>query len=147
MNAPREEAFAMSGRYEIVDRVATLQEYHYICTQVGWGEVINFDAAATALSRSVFGVVATLDDQVVGMGRIVGDGAIFYYLQDVAVLPEHQGRGVGTQIVDRLVNLVKKNAPEKAFFGVFAAEGTLPFYQQVGFDVHSALTGMFQVTD
>ena len=133
----------MAGQYRIVERIATLDEYRHICTAVGWAEVMNFEAAATALPRSFYGVVALLDDQAVGMGRIVGDGAIFYYLQDVAVLPEHQG--LGTQIVDRLVGLVKENAPEKAFFGVFAAEGTLPFYQRFGFDLHPALTGMFQV--
>jgi GNAT superfamily N-acetyltransferase len=135
----------MTGQYRIVDRIATLEEYRHICTGVGWAGVMNFEAAATALPRSLFGVVAVLDDQVVGMGRIVGDGAIFYYLQDVAVLPEHQGAGLGTQIVHRLVALVKANAPEKAFFGVFAAEGTLPFYQKFDFDLHPALTGMFQV--
>jgi len=135
----------MAGQYRIVERIATLDEYRHICTAVGWAEVMNFEAAATALPRSFYGVVALLDDQAVGMGRIVGDGAIFYYLQDVAVLPEHQGLGLGTQIVDRLVGLVKENAPEKAFFGVFAAEGTLPFYQRFGFDLHPALTGMFQV--
>ena len=135
----------MTRRYQIIDRVAALQEYRHICTEVGWAEVMNFEAAAAALPRSLYGVVAVLDHQVVGMGRIVGDGAIFYYLQDVAVLPEHQGLGLGTQIVDRLVTLVKTNAPEKAFFAVFAAEGTLPFYQRFGFDLHPALTGMFQV--
>ena len=135
----------MTGPYRLVERIATLEEYRHICTEVGWAEVMNFEAAAMALPRSLYGVVAVLDDQVVGMGRIVGDGAIFYYLQDVAVLPEHQGLGLGTQIVDRLVTLVKTKAPEKAFFGVFAAEGTLPFYQRFGFDQHPALTGMFQV--
>jgi GNAT superfamily N-acetyltransferase len=135
----------VTRQYQLVERVATLQEYRHICTQVGWAEVMNFEAAAVALPRSLFGVVAVLNEQVVGMGRIVGDGAIFYYLQDVAVLPDHQGLGIGTQIVDRLVELVKENAPEKAFFGVFAAQGTLPFYQRVGFDLHPALTGMFQV--
>jgi GNAT superfamily N-acetyltransferase len=135
----------MAGQYRLVERIATLQEYRHICTSVGWAEVMNFEAAATALPHSLHGVVALLEDQAVGMGRIVGDGAIFYYLQDVAVLPEHQGLGLGTQIVDRLVALVKTNAPEKAFFGVFAAEGTLPFYQRFGFDLHPALTGMFQV--
>ena len=135
----------MSEGYQIVERVATLQEYRDLCTSVGWGEVMNFEAAAEALPRSLYGAVAVLDDQVIGMGRIVGDGAIFYYLQDVAVRPEHQGRGVGSQIIYRLVGQVREHAPEKAFFGVFAALGTLPFYQKFGFDVHPVLTGMFQV--
>ena len=54
---------------------------------------------------------------VVGMGRIVGDGAIYFYIQDVAVKPEHQGRGVGRQIMEHLLAYLQAQAPPKAFSG------------------------------
>ena len=135
----------MSGQYEIVERIPTIEEYRYLCTAVGWEAVMNFDAALEALPNSLYGVVAVCDGQTVGMGRVVGDGAIFYYVQDVAVQPAHQGRGVGSQIVGRLTDLVEREAPQKAFLGVFAAEGTLSFYERFGFRRHQVLTGMFQV--
>ena len=80
------------------------------------------------------------------MGRVVGDGAIFFYLQDIAVLPEHQGAGVGSQIVERLLADIARRAPPQAFVGLFASAGRAPFYERYGFQAHSALTGMFQVT-
>ena len=83
--------------------------------------------------------------QPIGMGRVVGDGAIFFYLQDIAVVPEHQGCGVGARIVDRLIAYLSSAAPERAFVGLFAAAGKQPFYERYGFRAHSALTGMFQV--
>ena len=135
----------MTYEYTIDDRVATLEEYRAICEAVGWGEVMNFEAAPQALRRSLYGVVATYAGQAIGMGRVVGDGAIFFYLQDIAVVPEHQGRGVGAQIVGRLLAYLASAAPEKAFVGLFAAAGKEPFYQRYGFRAHSALTGMFQV--
>jgi GNAT superfamily N-acetyltransferase len=135
----------MSGQCEIVERIPTIEEYRYLCTAVGWEAVMNLSAASKALPNSLYGVVAICDGQTVGMGRVVGDGAIFYYVQDVAVLPAHQGKGVGSQIVGRLTDMVKRDAPEKAFLGVFAAEGTLSFYEQFGFEQHPVLTGMFQV--
>jgi len=135
----------MSGQYEIVERFPTVDEYWHLCMAVGWEAVMNFDDASEALPNSLYGVVAVCDGQTVGMGRVVGDGAIFYYVQDVAVLPAHQGQGVGSQIVGRLTELIKREAPEKAFLGVFAAEGTLAFYKRFGFVQHPVLTGMFQV--
>ena len=135
----------MSGQYEIVERFPTVDEYWHLCMAVGWEAVMNFDAALKALPNSLYDVVAVCDGQTVGMGRVVGDGAIFYYVQDVAVLPAHQGQGVGSQIVGRLTELIKREAPEKAFLGVFAAEGTLAFYKRFGFVQHPVLTGMFQV--
>ena len=135
----------MSNAYQLVERPATVEEYRKLCTAVGWEEVMNFDAAREALPRSLYGVVVEIRGDVVGMGRVVGDGAIFYYLQDVAVLPEHQGRGVGTRIVARLIERIKAHAPEKAFIGVFAAAGSERFYEAYGFKEHDDLTGMYQV--
>jgi GNAT superfamily N-acetyltransferase len=135
----------VSDRYRLIERVATPAEYRAICTAVGWETVINFEAAEAALPNSWYGVVVECEGQVVGMGRVVGDAAIFYYLQDIAVMPEHQGQGVGRRIVEQLVGHIEAVAPEKAFVGVFAAAGTEPFYEGYGFGDWEALTGMYQV--
>jgi len=136
----------MSERYHIAERVPTLDEYRAICTAVGWAGEINFGAAEQALGSSLFGVVALHGERAVGMGRVVGDGAIFFYLQDIAVLPEYQGAGVGSLIVERLLAEIARRAPPQAFVGLFAAAGREPYYKRYGFQAHSALTGMFQVT-
>jgi GNAT superfamily N-acetyltransferase len=135
----------MSVAYRIVERVPTFQEYRDLCTAVGWAGVINFEAARTALPNSLYGVVAMHDTRAVGMGRVVGDGAIFYYIQDVAVHPEHQGQGVGKLLLQQLVGYIKCTAPERAFLGLFAASGTQHFYEQFGFRAWPEMTGMFQV--
>jgi GNAT superfamily N-acetyltransferase len=79
------------------------------------------------------------------MGRIVGDGAIYFYVQDVIVRPAHQGRGIGRCIVNCLMDWIHDNAPPRAFVGLFAAEGRDGFYAHYGFMRHPALTGMFYV--
>jgi GNAT superfamily N-acetyltransferase len=135
----------VSDRYQLIERVATPAEYRALCTAVGWEAVINFEAAKAALPNSLYGVVVECEGRVVGMGRVVGDGAVFYYLQDIAVRPEHQGQGVGRSIVEQLVGHIKAVAPEKAFVGVFAAAGTERFYEGYGFRDWDALTGMYQV--
>ncbi|MUG85422.1 GNAT family N-acetyltransferase [Paenibacillus timonensis] len=100
---------------------------------------MNFEVADLSLSQSIFSVVVEQKGEVVGMGRIVGDG------QDVAVDPDHQGQGVGRQIMESLVNYLKENAPEKAFVGLFASQGKEAFYRQYGLNDHEGMTGMFGV--
>ncbi len=124
-----------------------MAEYRHLCEAVGWGEVMNFEAARDALPRSLHAVVAVADGKTVGMGRIVGDGAIFFYVQDIAVAPPWQGRGVGAAILSALTTWVRETAPEKAFLGVFAVAGTERFYERFGFAQHAHDVGMYQVVE
>jgi len=135
----------MTGMYRSIERAPTIEEYRSICEAVGWLRVINFDVVGVSLANSLYHVVALHDETVIGMARVVGDGALYFYIQDVAVVPLHQGRGVGATLMEHVMGYLKQHAPEKAFIGLFAAAGTLPFYACYDFAVHPALTGMFRV--
>lgn len=106
---------------------------------------MNYEVAEESLSRSLFGVVIQHKDDIIGMGRVIGDGQIYFYVQDVAVHPDHQNRGIGKLILTEITNYLKVHAPEKAFIGLFAAQGKETFYEQYGFHHHEGMTGMFGV--
>ena len=101
----------MSQNFFLKKRPPEIEEYHTLCTAVGWQDVINFEAAKTSLKNSVFGVTIFEGDKPIGMGRIVGDGAIYFYIQDVAVDPAYQGKGIGTRIMESLLEYIRENAP------------------------------------
>jgi ribosomal protein S18 acetylase RimI-like enzyme len=147
MREDRQNGLFMSIPFQIIERTPTLAEYRAICEAVGWGEVINFEAAPDSLARSLYSVVAMYEGQAVGMGRIIGDGAIFFYIQDIAVMPPYQGQGIGTAIMDALMRYIDASAPDKAFVGLFAAQRAIEFYKKYGFFIPPAedLTGMFCV--
>ena len=63
-----------------------------------------------ALNIGLFNVAAVCDGKVIGMGRLVGDGAMYWYLQEIIVLPEYQGRGIGKRIVNRLIEYIQSTA-------------------------------------
>lgn len=136
---------AMKTEYKSHNRVPTLEEYRAVCVAVGWEKDINFGVVEASLEQSLFGVVIQHQDGIVGMGRVVGDGKIYFYIQDVAVMPEHQGKGVGGLIMEEISNFLKNNAPEKSFVGLFASQGKEQFYTQYGFQQHEGMTGMFGV--
>lgn len=68
-------------------------------------------------------------DVLVGAGRALADGVDCAYIADVAVHPEHQGRGLGSDIVRRLLELA--DGHKKII--LYAAPGTEDFYRRLGF--------------
>jgi ribosomal protein S18 acetylase RimI-like enzyme len=79
--------------------------------------------------NSMFRVFVSAGGQLVGAGRVLADGRDCAYLCDVAVLPSHQGRGLGQQIVEELVRLSRGHRK----IILYAVPGTEPFYERFGF--------------
>ena len=67
------------------------------------------------------------------MGRVVGDGAMYFYIQDVIVTPTHQGQGLGHQIMLNIEEYLQSAAAQGATVGLLAAKGKEPFYQRYGY--------------
>ncbi|WP_285766569.1 GNAT family N-acetyltransferase [Peribacillus sp. SI8-4] len=134
------------SKYEIENNAPTLEEYTYLCESVGWTDYINFDVAEASLGNSIHCLTVKDQKQIVGMGRIVGDGAIYFYIQDIVVHPDHQNNGIGKEIMNHLVEYLKIYASDKAFVGLFASQGKEPFYEKYHFKDYSPnMTGMFTV--
>ncbi len=93
------------------------------------------DQVERALKNDLLDVVAIVNNEVVGMGRLVGDGVMYWYLQEIIVLPEYQGKGIGTGIVNYLLDYIKKHTEDETFtsVGLTAAEGKTSFYERFGF--------------
>lgn len=135
----------MNNDYQIIRRRPTLKEYKELCTAVDWADYINLEVAEESLQNSIFAVVVLYGEEMVAMGRVVGDGKIYFYIQDIAVSPEHQGKGIGGMVMGEITEFLKQNAPDKAFIGLFASQGKEPFYKKFGFNNHEGMTGMFGV--
>ena len=128
------------------DRVPTPQEHRTLAARVGWTDAFRWDAMPASLAGSCCGCVATTPGgTLVGMGRVVGDGAFFFYLQDIAVDPEHRGRGIGGELTDRLLAQVRTLAGGDAFIGLFATDAALSLYRRAGFDDQTRMRGMWQI--
>ena len=71
--------------------------------------------------------------QLIGMGRIVGDGAMYFYIQDVIVDPSYQGTGVGSVLMDHIENYLSVATQKGATIGLLAAKGKEAFYIRYGY--------------
>ncbi len=57
-----------------------------------------------ALKRSHSVVTAWVEGSLVGLGNAVSDGSLVVYYPHLLVLPEFQRRGIGRQLMKRLMN-------------------------------------------
>ena len=127
-------------QYELVDNVLKAEDFVRLKVAVGLWIDRPLQQAEKALENGLFNVSAICEGKVVGMGRLVGDGAMYWYLQEIIVLPEYQGKGIGKSIVNRLIEHIKSAAipGTKVDVGLTAVKGKESFYEKFGFTVHSS---------
>lgn len=118
--------------YEVRTQLPSVDDYIRIRLGAGLGRKSQ-EAATIGLKNSLFGVMVFDEGEPVGIGRVIGDGGCFFEIVDIAVLPEHQGRGVGRLIMTALMDYIRKHAPSSAYVSLMADHGTPAFYERFGF--------------
>jgi ribosomal protein S18 acetylase RimI-like enzyme len=94
----------------------------------------------TAFTNSMYRCFAFEGGQLVGAGRALADGFDCSYICDVAVLPSHQGTGLGKEIVERLVALSRGHR-KIILYSVPGKEG---FYRKFGFKRMTTAMAIFE---
>ncbi|WP_292999230.1 GNAT family N-acetyltransferase [Nevskia sp.] len=101
------------------------------------------DALRIAFTSSHFHCFVHDDGQLVGVGRVLADGVDCAYLCDIAVMPSHQGTGLGKAIVARL--LERSRGHRKII--LYAVPGKEAFYRQFGFARMTTAMAIFDDQD
>ncbi len=93
------------------------------------------DQARKALNNSLYILTAFQNGRAVGMGRIVGDGAVICYVQDLIIRPEVQGQGIGGTILQNLKDFVLRLGypGTTMMLCLMCAKGREEFYKKYGF--------------
>ena len=78
-------------------------------------------------------VVDEASGQTVGMGRVIGDGGWYFHVVDMAVLPDHQRRGLGDAILSSLLAQIRARAPRGAYVNLLADPPGRRLYARHGF--------------
>ena len=117
---------------ESTDKNIEISQLNNLFKEIGWKQRSD-DKWKEILSKSSFVISIWDNEKLVGFGRILEDGAMCMFY-DICVLPSYQGRRIGTQIMNFLIDKVKDKG--YASIGLFAWESNpsnMSFYEKFGF--------------
>ncbi|GJL36561.1 N-acetyltransferase [Enterobacter hormaechei] len=120
----------MPMKYVFVNNVAPAEDFCRLRVISGLTPR-PLDAAKRALPASCYGVHIEYAGQIVGMGRIIGDGALNFEIVDIAVDPGHQGNGLGRKIMQNLMSWFENHVSPGAYITLVADVPEL--YEKFGF--------------
>ena len=129
----------------ILEENITIDEFLEVIESVGF-KTYSKEQVEKALKNTMYMVKATINNKIVGMGRVVGDFSIVCSLTDICVKPEYQGRGIGLKIVNELKNMIQSGVKEgeKMQIELTPTAGKEEFYKKAGFKYKpDVITGMY----
>ncbi|MET3929376.1 GNAT superfamily N-acetyltransferase [Lysobacter sp. OAE881] len=121
-----------AAQVELVERFPGADDYCRLRADAGMAPR-TIDAAQRGLPNTLYGVSLLLDGEVVGMGRVIGDGGCFFVVVDIAVAPALQGQGLGKRIMAALDDWLRANAPPSAVVSLAADGDAKHLYAKFGF--------------
>lgn len=115
------------------ENILTAEDYILFHKKMGWVEP-SIEQSEKSLAHNLFSIVAIKDDEIVGMGRLLGDAVQNWYINDVFVLANQQGKGIGSVIIKKLVQYVQENTTSgiPATIYLFCAKDKEGFYKRLG---------------
>ena len=128
-----------------LDYSITIDEFLEMVESVGWN-TYSRQQLEKALQNTMYMVKATVNGELAGMGRVVGDYSIVCVLTDICVKPEFQRQGIGLKIVLELKKLIEDNVSdgEKMQIELTPTAGNEDFYTKAGFKYKpDKITGMY----
>ncbi len=127
-----ESAMTDKKTYSIRHAVPSVTDYRRLRENSGLSTK-TLEASERGLPNTLFGVEVLVDGQVIGIGRVIGDGGCFYQVVDIAVLPEYRGQGLGKAIMKEISGYIEREIPESGYVSLLADGKAFELYQQFGF--------------
>jgi ribosomal protein S18 acetylase RimI-like enzyme len=120
--------------YRLIDGPPSVVDYLELRSRSGLTPKRE-DQAAAGLpgSWAACHVVQESGGPAVAMGRVIGDGGWYFHIVDMAVLPEHQRRGLGGAVLGFLLEHITQRAPRGAYVSLLADPPGRRLYASHGF--------------
>ena len=120
---------------EIKTNILTAETFLELYTSVGWEPPCEAQVR-TALQNSLATFAAFDDGKPAGMARLIGDGGMSFYIKDFAVLPSHQGKGIGARLICALERYIRDTVDPgwAVSLELISTKEAVPFYKHMGFE-------------
>lgn len=112
----------------------TVWDYQAIRETTGW-DMLEDTVVEKALENDLFSICVYDQNKLVGIGRVIGDGSIYFYIQDVIVIPDYQKRQIGDIIMEHIEEYLANATNHNSFIGLMAAKDVQGFYEKYGYQI------------
>lgn len=131
---------------KIVCRKLTPEEHRVLSEAVGWGSFIYRPNVPDQISRLEVTMTAEIEGRLIGSASMAGDGRFIHVIGDVMVLPEYQGQGVGSLLMEALDHWLEENGARNAFVCLFTNASQTGYYRRFGYaGPESGFVGMSKI--
>ncbi len=111
------------------------EEFIALRAKIGWSTP-SIQTTQHSIDNSLFWVcLRDQSQQLMAIARVIGDNAMYYYIQDVIVAPEYQGQGLGKRLMEQIENYLAQACQPGSTIGLLAAHGKEAFYQKFGYSL------------
>ena len=120
--------------FEIKRGILTAEQFNILIESVGWGHRL-IEQVESALKNSLYTVCIIEGNKVIAMARMIGDNSMSYFIKDVVVIPEYQGKGFGKLIINDILSYIKERTAKdwKVSVELMSASDKEAFYEKFGF--------------
>ena len=124
----------MTDNYDLVPVAPEVEDYVRLRREAGLTPRTH-EQAAVALpgSWATCHVVHLPSATTFAMGRVIGDGGWYLHIVDMAVLPDHQRRGLGDRVLTHLLAEIQLSVPPGAYISLMADPPGRRLYERHGF--------------
>lgn len=124
-------------QYMILDNQLQAEDFIRLFAGAGWGE-LPWDMVETSLANSYATFSVKSGDKVIAMARLLGDGAMSFFLKDFVVEPEYQGSGIGRVLLIHVEEYIRAQLKPgwEGYLQLVSSKGKEGFYQKLGYAVH-----------
>ncbi len=121
------------SRIEIIEQKIPIGLYQTMRVKCGLSAKTD-EASEIGLDNSLYSIMLKEGENVIGMGRVIGDGGCFCQVVDICVIPEQQGKGIGKLIMENISNYIKAKLPKSCYISLIADGDASFLYEKFGFE-------------
>lgn len=119
--------------YHIVARTPDVASFNHLRESAGWG-MLDPAQVEAGLAHTLRAWVAIQNGEIIGMVRLLGDGAMKIALEELVILPAHRHQGIGHALMSEVMRYID-TLPPRCTINLMAVPGAAKFYARYGFEI------------
>jgi len=130
--------YVIEGEYmevSFIESTPKVEEYMLLIESTGWKGILDKGKSSLSysLENSWYSIsVYSKENEIIGFGRVISDGELHALICDVIIMPEYQGLGLGSELLQKLIMKCKKH--DILMIQLFSAKDKYRFYETHGFE-------------